>query len=69
MIKKLGFLFLFTMLSLTSLAESNLEEYFYQSGKIKVVIAVAAIVLSGLLTFIFLLDRRVKKLEQKHKAE
>jgi hypothetical protein len=68
MIKRLGFLFLFTMLSLASFAESNLEEYFYQSGKIKVVIAVASIVLTGLLSFVFLLDRRVKKLEQKHKA-
>jgi hypothetical protein len=56
------------MLSLASFAESNLEEYFYQSGKIKVVIAVASIVLTGLLSFVFLLDRRVKKLEQKHKA-
>ena len=69
MIKRFGFLIVFTMLSLSSFAESNLEEFFYQSGKIKVVIAVASVVLAGLLTFVFLLDRRVKKLEQKHKAE
>jgi hypothetical protein len=46
-------------------AASGLEEYFFESGKIKVVVAVAAIVLIGLFTFLFLLERRLKKLENK----
>lgn len=46
-------------------AASNLDEYFYASGKIKVVIAVAAIVLSGLITYLIILDRKIKKLEER----
>lgn len=49
-------------------ASSSLEEYFYASGKIKVVITVAAIVLIGLFVYLQRLDSRLKKLE-KNKIE
>ncbi|MEZ4800456.1 MAG: hypothetical protein R2809_11945 [Flavobacteriales bacterium] len=53
------------MISFTASAESTFEEYFYASGKIRVVIAVAAIVLTGLITYVIILDRKVKKLENR----
>jgi hypothetical protein len=42
-----------------------LEEYFYSSGKIKVVAAVAAVVMLGLLYAIWRIDRKVSALEKK----
>ena len=46
-------------------AQDGMEEYFYASGKIKVVVAVAAIVLIGIFAYLFSLERRLKKLEKK----
>lgn len=46
-------------------AASGLEEYFFESGKIKVVVAVATIVLCGVFFFLFRLERRIKNLENK----
>jgi uncharacterized integral membrane protein len=46
-------------------AASSLEEYFFESGKIKVVVAVATIVLCGVFFFLFRLERRIKNLENK----
>jgi uncharacterized membrane protein len=45
-------------------AQTGMEEYFYQSGKIKVVIGVAAIVLVGLLIYLWRLDIRVTRMEK-----
>jgi hypothetical protein len=53
-------------MALPTFASSGLEEFYFQSGKIKVVVTVAAIVLAGIFTFLFLLERRVKKLENKN---
>lgn len=54
------------LLSIKSFAQSSgLEEYFYASGKIRVVVAVAFIVMSGLLIYVFSLDRRLKKATKK----
>ena len=36
----------------------------YQSGKINAVVAVVAVVLSGLAVWLFTMDRRLRKLEQ-----
>jgi hypothetical protein len=46
-----------------------MEEYFYSSGKIKVVVAVAAVVMLGLLIAIARVDQRVSKLEKKLNSE
>jgi hypothetical protein len=60
-----------TLLSISASAQAAahapLEEYFFQSGKIKVVITVAGIVMSGLFLFLFLIERRVSKLEKNNK--
>jgi uncharacterized membrane protein YciS (DUF1049 family) len=44
-----------------------LEEYFYASGKIKVVIAVLGVILAGLFGFLFYLERRISKWEKQEK--
>jgi len=46
-------------------AASGMEEYFFESGKIKVVVVVASIVLCGLFVFLFMLEKRLRKLENK----
>jgi K+-transporting ATPase A subunit len=40
------------------------EESLYASGKIYVVVVCAAVILLGLIVFLFTLDRRLKKLEK-----
>jgi pyruvate/2-oxoglutarate/acetoin dehydrogenase E1 component len=49
----------------TAKASDGMEEYFYSSGKIKVVVAVSAVVMIGLLYAVIRVDRRVSKLEKK----
>lgn len=55
----------FMFFSVSGFAQDGMEEYFYESGKIKVVVAVVAIVLVGLIVYIFSLERRLKKIENK----
>ncbi len=62
---KLVLVLALTLVSFSMLASSGMEEYFYESGKIKVVVAVASIVLVGLFIYIFTLERRLKKIENK----
>ncbi len=70
--KKNRFSFMLLMLALLLssplFAQDGLEEYFYQSGKIKVVIAVAMIVLTGIFIFLFGLGRKLSKLEKRIEA-
>jgi hypothetical protein len=47
---------------------NSMEEFFYSSGKIYVVIGVVSIVLLGLGIFLFLIERRLNKLEEKTKS-
>ncbi len=55
----------FMLFSVDLFAQDRMEEYFYESGKIKVVVAVVAIVLIGLFIYIFTLERRLRKIENK----
>ncbi len=55
----------FMLFSVDLFAQDGMEEYFYESGKIKVVVAVVAIVLIGLFIYIFTLERRLRKIENK----
>ncbi|MFM7309383.1 MAG: CcmD family protein [Flavobacteriales bacterium] len=55
------------LISIPAFAQNDLEEFFYASGKIRVVIAVAAVVLVGIFTFIWTLHRRMNKLEEESK--
>jgi hypothetical protein len=66
---KIGFVFIFLfMLVVPASAQDGMEEYFYQSGKIKVVIAVATIVLMGLIIYLWRLDKRVTRMEKEQKG-
>ncbi|MDZ4750000.1 MAG: hypothetical protein SGI87_00180 [Flavobacteriales bacterium] len=60
-------LFLGMMLSSSAQTKDTLEEFFYTSGKIKMVIAVIGIVLVGLFVFLIYLDRKVSRLEKHSK--
>ena len=62
---KISFLATLLLLSVDTFAQSGMEEYFYASGKIKVVVAVAAVLLIGIVVYLVALDRRLKKLEKK----
>lgn len=65
--KKLFAFLLFTVLSLGLLAqekEPEMADTFRSSGKIFVVVAVAGIVLAGLIVYLVLIDRKVGKLEK-----
>jgi hypothetical protein len=59
---------LLLMIVLPASAQSGMEEFFYQSGKIKVVVGVATIVMAGLLIYLWRLDNRVAKIEQQRKG-
>ena len=64
---------LFTLVCLLTLAipasaQTGMEEYFYQSGKIKVVVGVASIVMAGLLFYIWRLDNRITRMEKEQKG-
>jgi hypothetical protein len=41
---------------------------FRQDGKIYVVIAVAGVILTGIVIFLIMLERKIKRLEEKSKA-
>ncbi len=60
-------LFVISLVMIIPAKAASLEEYFYASGKIRVVIAVAAVVLAGLITYVIILDRKVSKLEKRNK--
>jgi hypothetical protein len=47
---------------------SLFEETMFRSGKINVVVAVVTVILAGLGTWLFLLDRRVKRMEDRTKT-
>ena len=64
---------LFTLVCLLTFAipasaQTGMEEYFYQSGKIKVVIGVATIVMAGLIFYVWRLDNRITRMEKEQKG-
>ncbi len=57
---------LFLLLTLQTQAQNGaLEEYFFESGKIKVVLAVALSIALGLFIYLFRIDKKVSDLEKK----
>lgn len=44
--------------------ESWLVETMYKSGKINTVVAVVAVIITGLATWMFLMDRKVRRMEK-----
>ena len=60
---------LFLLVVMQASAQDGMEEFFYQSGKIKVVVGVATIVMLGLIIYLWRLDNRVKRMENQQKGE
>jgi hypothetical protein len=58
-------LVLFSLLSSVGMsAQSALDETMHSSGKINVVIAVIGVILLGFFIYLFMIDRKVTKLEK-----
>ena len=65
---KLVILITLLLFALQSQAQDGaLEEYFFESGKIKVVIAVAVSIAIGMFAYLFRLDKKIKDLENNSK--
>ena len=57
--------FVFLLITMPLMAQSNgLENTFFESGKIKVVIGVAVIIFIGIAIYLFRLDKKISILEK-----
>lgn len=67
-LKKTALLSVFSALSASSFAQQNqpveMADGLYQSGKIYVVVVVAAIIFIGIVAYLVMLDRKIGKLEK-----
>lgn len=66
--KKISFTLLMLMFTLQLFAQNegpSISDSVYASGKIYVVVACIVLILLGLLFFLFSIEKRLKKLEQK----
>jgi CcmD family protein len=61
--------FLLMLLPMVSQAQDDvaMADTFRQEGKIYVVVAVALVILTGIFVYLFLLDRKVSKIEKQLK--
>ncbi|SDK39085.1 hypothetical protein SAMN04487898_10856 [Pedobacter sp. ok626] len=70
--KKISVTFLMLMFAMQLFAQngdSSITESVYASGKIYVVVACIVLILFGLIFFLFSIEKRLKKLEQKSSAK
>jgi CcmD family protein len=75
--KKNVLLYMLMCLQLFSMAQPSgntqppveMADALYQSGKIYVVIIVIAVIFSGILTYLILLDKKISKLEKEFKIK
>ena len=64
--KKLVYLLLFMFVSFASNAQdAEMADVMRSNGKIYVVVGIIMIVLAGLITFLFMLDKKITKLENR----
>ena len=61
----LGFLLMISSSLFAQEEEVEMAEGFYADGKIYVVVAVAALVFIGIALYLYILDRKISKMEQK----
>ncbi|MBN8697077.1 MAG: CcmD family protein [Bacteroidetes bacterium] len=65
------FLFAFLLMGLSSwtqgAGEVEMADSMYQSGKIYVVVTVLAIIFVGILVYLIMLDRKIRKIEKELK--
>ncbi len=67
-IKKMLLVFIFLFSSIISFAQNNSssEELMRSNGKIYVVVAVCLTILTGLFIYVFLIDRKISKIEKEN---
>lgn len=69
--KKLINSIVFTLISLFATAQekatADSSDLMHQNGKINVVIAVVLVILIGLFLYVFMLDKKITKLEKENK--
>lgn len=64
--KKVLFLFLLmTVGAMANAQDAEMADVMRSNGKIYVVVGIILIVLTGLITYLFMLDRKITKLENK----
>ena len=71
-IKRTGFLIACCVLSTAAMAQPNSTaadstDFMRSNGKIYVVVAVAAVIITGLFLYLLNLERKIKKLEKEYK--
>lgn len=64
---KIAAAFSFLLINLNGMAQSNSQYDFRNSGKVLVVYAVIFIILAVLFVYLFSMDRKVKKLEDRER--
>ena len=67
LITKLLLFFFLTLSFVAHAQDAEMADKFREDGKIYVVITVFAIILTGLFVYVFLLDRKIGKLEKEEK--
>ncbi|MBC7488053.1 MAG: CcmD family protein [Cytophagaceae bacterium] len=67
LITHLLFFFFFIVSFAANAQDAEMADKFREDGKIYVVITVFAIILTGLFVYVFLLDRKIGKLEKEEK--
>ncbi|MDC0579531.1 CcmD family protein [Bacteroidia bacterium] len=55
---------IFFLMGHEAMAQTNLDEFFYQEGKFYVVVAVLVIIFCILAAYLFRLDKKISKIEK-----
>ncbi len=70
-LKRIGFALACCLLNVAAMAQGNspddANDFMRSNGKIYVVVAVAAVIISGLFLYLLNLERKIKKLEKEYK--
>lgn len=65
---KLLILITLMLSGIQSFAETEWTDTFYRNGKYSVVVAILAIIFTGIIVYLIRLDSRISKMEKKSKA-
>lgn len=70
-LKRIGFVLACCLVNVAAMAQGNSSEdtndFMRSNGKIYVVVAVAAVIISGLFLYLLNLERKIKRLEKEYK--
>lgn len=71
-LKRIGFVLACCLVNVAAMAQGNssaedANDFMRSNGKIYVVVAVAAVIISGLFLYLLNLERKIKRLEKEYK--